>query len=47
MLRIMLTAALAILLTARGGGSGDPEPDDGKVPPPGPVNCDVRPELCK
>lgn len=46
MLKILIAATIAMLLTACGGG--DPEPaDDGRVPPPGPVNCEVRPEVCK
>lgn len=45
--RQYLFAILALSLLAACGG-GDPDPaEDGQVPWPGPVRCDIRPDICK
>lgn len=40
-----LIAAVAILLTACGGG--DYEPEDDAVPPQRPVDCQAAPAVCR
>lgn len=45
--RTLLLCLVVMAMTACGGGGDAPQPADGKVPPPAPVNCVINPALCR